>query len=194
MGTHPIFESDFDCLTGLKRAMSDVVEKIEDIAVNKSGAGDAEEKKAVVERPPSPELNPEDDKDDEKESKGAAKDEWTLADCGVALDDYDVNLEHERLGVIEGLEGLHQVECLCLRNNLVRKMENLSMLTTLTELDLYDNILKKMEGIDTLTNLTMIELGANRIRKIENLETIKGLQELYLAGNKISKIENIKTL
>ena len=57
----------------LKRAMSDVVEKIEDITVNKSGAGDAEEKKAVVERPPSPELNPEDDKDDEKESKGAAK-------------------------------------------------------------------------------------------------------------------------
>jgi len=38
--------------------------------------------------------------------------DWTLADCGVALDDYEVNLEHERLGVIEGLEGLHQVECL----------------------------------------------------------------------------------
>ena len=64
-------------LQGLKRAMSDVVEKIEDIAVNKSGSGDTvtEEKRAVVEvlRPPSPELNPEDDKDDEKESKGKAK-------------------------------------------------------------------------------------------------------------------------
>jgi len=47
------------------------VEKIEDIAVSKSGAGDTEEKKAVVQRPPSPAL--EDDKDDEKESKGTAK-------------------------------------------------------------------------------------------------------------------------
>lgn len=72
-------------LQGLKRAMSDVVEKIEDITVNKSGAGDTvtEEKKAVVERPPSPELNPEDDKDDEKESKGAAK--GFLLFCGLFI-------------------------------------------------------------------------------------------------------------
>ena len=37
-------------------------------------------------------------------------------------------------------------------------MENLSMLTTLTELDLYDNILKKIEGIETLVNLEILDL------------------------------------
>ena len=47
---------------------------------------------------------------------------------------------------------------LSLRNNLVRRIENLSMLTTLTELDLYDNILKKIEGIDSLVNLEILDL------------------------------------
>ena len=43
-------------------------------------------------------------------------------------------------------------------------MENLSMLTTLTELDLYDNILKKIEGIETLVNLEILDLRFEKTR------------------------------
>ena len=46
---------------------------------------------------------------------------------------------HSRIAVMEHLEELTRVETLCLRWNLISKIQNLSTLTTLTELDLHDN-------------------------------------------------------
>lgn len=51
----------------------------------------------------------------------------------------DVDLTRRRIKKIEGFEFLSQVETLCLRWNLISKIENLASLTRLTELDLYDN-------------------------------------------------------
>ena len=65
-----------------------------------------------------------------------------------------MDLEHCRLGVISGFDRLKKVEELCLRNNLIKKIEGLSCLaSTLTNLDLYDNRLKKIENLDSLTLL-----------------------------------------
>ena len=83
--------------------------------------------------------------------------EWSLASAGVRLDDYDVNLEHQRIGEIRGLEKLENVECLCLRNNMIRQVIGVNTLLTLTELDLYDNMIKKIENIDLLVNLTILD-------------------------------------
>ena len=83
--------------------------------------------------------------------------EWTLESFGVRSDDYDVNLEHRRIGEIRDLEVLENVECLCLRNDMIRQVQNLLTLTTLTELDLYDNLIKKVEHIETLVNLEILD-------------------------------------
>lgn len=44
-----------------------------------------------------------------------------------------------RIPKIEGFEFLTHIESLCLRWNLIKRIENLERLVTLTELDLYDN-------------------------------------------------------
>ena len=44
-------------------------------------------------------------------------------------------------------------QTLCLRRNAIAKLEGLSTLTTLEELDLYDNQITQIEGLDNLTNL-----------------------------------------
>ena len=96
--------------------------------------------------------------DDCLQLKQKVDEEWSLASAGVLLDDYDVNLEHQRIGTIRGLEKLENVECLCLRNNMVRFIEGVDMLVTLNELDLYDNMLKRIEHIAPLVNLTILDL------------------------------------
>ncbi len=64
-----------------------------------------------------------------------------------------MDLTHCKIGKIENLESLHQMETLCLRQNLIKKIENLQHNTSLTELDLYDNQLTKVENLDALVNL-----------------------------------------
>ena len=46
---------------------------------------------------------------------------------------------HGRIAVMENLEVLTRVETLCLRWNMISKIQNVATLTSLTELDLYDN-------------------------------------------------------
>ena len=44
-------------------------------------------------------------------------------------------------------------QTLCLRQNLIKKIENLDRNVNLMELDLYDNQITKIENLDTLVNL-----------------------------------------
>lgn len=44
-------------------------------------------------------------------------------------------------------------QTLCLRQNLIKCIENLEALHGLRELDLYDNQIKKIENLDALTEL-----------------------------------------
>ena len=44
-------------------------------------------------------------------------------------------------------------QTLCLRRNAITKLEGLSTLTTMEELDLYDNQITQIEGLDSLSNL-----------------------------------------
>ena len=51
-----------------------------------------------------------------------------------------------------------QVEGLYLRWNLIKKIENLDTLVTLTELELYDNQITIIENLDALVNLECVSL------------------------------------
>lgn len=45
------------------------------------------------------------------------------------------------------------VQTLSLRQNLIKKIENLESLSSLQELDLYDNQIRKLENLQTLTEI-----------------------------------------
>ncbi|XP_008576592.1 PREDICTED: protein phosphatase 1 regulatory subunit 7 [Galeopterus variegatus] len=106
----------------------------------------------------------------------------------------DVDLNHYRIGKIEGFEVLKKVKTLCLRQNLIKCIENLEELQSLRELDLYDNQIKKIENLEALTELEILDISFNLLRNIEGIDKLTQLKKLFLVNNKISKIENISNL
>lgn len=86
---------------------------------------------------------------------------------------------------------------LCLRQNLISKLEGLERFTQLVELDLYLNQITTIENLSgLLPNLTALDLSYNSIREIpENgLSELQCLKSLYLANNKITRIQGINHL
>uniref|UniRef100_A0A8C0MYH8 Protein phosphatase 1 regulatory subunit 7 n=2 Tax=Canis lupus familiaris TaxID=9615 RepID=A0A8C0MYH8_CANLF len=106
----------------------------------------------------------------------------------------DIDLNHYRIGKIEGFEVLKKVKTLCLRQNLIKCIENLGELQSLRELDLYDNQIKKIENLEALTHLEILDISFNLLRNIEGVDKLTRLRKLFLVNNKISKIENISNL
>ena len=110
-------------------------------------------------------------------------------------DTIDLDLNHGRIGKIQNLESLTQLETLTLRWNMIKTIENLNNLgATLRELELYDNQITKLENLESLVNLEILDVSHNRIRKIEGLENLTKLKKLYLVSNKIARIENLSHL
>uniref|UniRef100_G1KA05 Protein phosphatase 1 regulatory subunit 7 n=1 Tax=Anolis carolinensis TaxID=28377 RepID=G1KA05_ANOCA len=106
----------------------------------------------------------------------------------------DVDLNHFRIGKIEGFEVLKKVKTLCLRQNLIKCIENLEQLQSLKELDLYDNQIRTIENLDALTGLEVLDISFNVLRHIEGLDQLTQLKKLFLVNNKINKIENLSNL
>ncbi|XP_077292848.1 uncharacterized protein LOC143915901 [Arctopsyche grandis] len=106
----------------------------------------------------------------------------------------ELDLNHRRMRKIQDLEPLTKLERLCLRWNLIKKIENLNTLTTLVELEFYDNQITCIENLDCLVNLEILDLSFNRISEIKGLDKLLGLKKLYLNSNKISNIKNIDHL
>lgn len=64
-----------------------------------------------------------------------------------------LDLNHARIGKIENLDRMVNLEQLYLRWNLLKKIENLDALTGLVELELYDNQITEIENLNHLVNL-----------------------------------------
>ncbi|KAI3383711.1 hypothetical protein SNEBB_004134 [Seison nebaliae] len=110
-------------------------------------------------------------------------------------DALDVYYEHCRIAKIENLEQLKACQTICLRNNLIKQIENLTPISqTLMELDLYDNQIEKIENLGSLVHLKSLDLSYNRIKKIENLSELKSLENLYLVNNRLQTIEGLDGL
>uniref|UniRef100_A0A0R3SXB9 DUF1981 domain-containing protein n=1 Tax=Hymenolepis diminuta TaxID=6216 RepID=A0A0R3SXB9_HYMDI len=133
----------------------------------------------------------EGENDEESEQSSFEIDELELSDRET--EDIDVN--HRRIKCISKLETIPNARKLCLRNNLIKVIENLEPLAEILEdLDLYDNQITKIENLDCLKVIEILDLSYNRIRMIENLDSLKNLTKLYLVNNKISTIENLSGL
>lgn len=65
----------------------------------------------------------------------------------------ELDLNHARIGKIEHLEEMKNLQRLFLRWNLLKKIENLDTVTGLVELELYDNQITDIENLESLINL-----------------------------------------
>ncbi|KFP25241.1 Leucine-rich repeat and coiled-coil domain-containing protein 1, partial [Colius striatus] len=88
-----------------------------------------------------------------------------------------------RIGRIEGLSHLRNLQHLDLSSNQIRRMEGLSSLANLRTLSLSCNLITKVEGLEKLFNLTTLNLSYNHIHDLS------GLQCLHGSSHKISHID-----
>lgn len=102
-----------------------------------------------------------------------------------------LTLSFKRIAKIENLIGFERLIKLCLDNNNIEEICNLSHLTSLKWLDLSFNKIRKIQGLDTLVNLEDLSLYSNKISSVEGLEKCSKLQCLSLGNNKIDSMEQI---
>ena len=66
---------------------------------------------------------------------------------------------HGRIAVMENMEVLTRVETLCLRWNMISKIQNVATLTSLTELDLYDNQARLVGSFSGVYNCSFLMIS-----------------------------------
>ncbi|CAH2246738.1 phosphatase 1 regulatory subunit 7 [Pelobates cultripes] len=176
-------------LCRIKKTMADEVSEVDvqDMEVDRRRESDESADEEIKEKPDIPDGG-------EKNGEEITGDLETPVDIetiNLDPDAEDVDLNHLRIGKIQGFEVLRKVKTLCLRQNLIKLIENLELLTTLTELDLYDNQIRKIQNLDNLSQLEILDLSFNLLRRIDGLDTLTQLRRLYLVNNKITRIENL---
>ncbi len=102
-----------------------------------------------------------------------------------------LTLSFKRIAMIENLVGFEKLVKLCLDNNYIEEIVNLSHLTSLKWLDLSFNKIRKIQGLDALTQLEDLSLYSNKISVIEGLDNLPNLQCLSLGNNRIDSMEQV---
>lgn len=99
-------------------------------------------------------------------------------------------LEDNRITVLENLSHLKKLLKLDLGKNQISMVENLSSLEQLTQLSLEDNYISSLKGLESLTSLMELYLGNNRITTLKEINYIRALPKLLildLSGNPVCK-------
>ncbi|CAG8593545.1 4753_t:CDS:10, partial [Dentiscutata heterogama] len=135
------------------------------------------------------------DNDHENETPEADQDDIDI--LGEYEDDAEeIELTHLRIKDLSSLDlaRFQNLKKLCLRQNLITKIEGYETMTNLEDLDLYDNRISYIENLEMLKNLVSLDLSYNKIKVIENLEELTCLKNLYFVQNKITIIQNLDSL
>lgn len=123
------------------------------------------------------------------------------------------SMDFEHVPLFEGEENL---KILSLKQNKIKKIENMVSLPNLIYIDFTDNLIEFIENLENLSNLKIfsapknlisafksinllkrlevLDLHSNKIQKIAGLEGLKMLKILNLADNFIKEIEGLETL
>ncbi|EAS07461.1 IQ calmodulin-binding motif protein (macronuclear) [Tetrahymena thermophila SB210] len=104
-----------------------------------------------------------------------------------------LELKLEKLGDIEGLERLPNIEILSLAVNRIDKLDKLNQLNSskIVELNLAQNQITDYSAIKNLKELRYLNLELNRITQMADLSSCKHLEVLNLNNNQIKKLENL---
>ncbi len=109
-----------------------------------------------------------------------------------------LDLSHNDITKISGLDPLINLKTLKLGYNQISKINGLNNLIHLENLHLNNNKIRKIQGFVFLINLIFLDLSFNQIRKLKNLNLANGLvrklTRLILSNNKITKIKNLENI
>ena len=105
-----------------------------------------------------------------------------------------LDLYHNRLDHIAGLEPLTNLRVLMLGKNRIRKIECLANCPKLSVLDLHGNRIGAIVGLEKLTELKVLNLASNLIRKVTGLQNLALLEELNLRRNRIRSTHGLETV
>ncbi len=112
-----------------------------------------------------------------------------LSLAALVSDATQLRMSFKNIRKIDNLQGFENLTTLCVDNNVLDSICNISHLVNLKWLDLSFNNISKIEGLETLTQLTDISLFNNKISAIEGLDSCKDLQCLSIGNNNISSLE-----
>ena len=93
---------------------------------------------------------------------------------------------------LEGLEYLHNLEELNLKDNRIIDIAPLKDLIQLKVLHLGDNQIKDITHIKNLVNIEKLDLSNNQIKDIDALISLKKLEDLNINNNQIESIRALK--
>jgi len=105
-----------------------------------------------------------------------------------------LELKMENIYDMKGLEELKYTRFLMLSMNKIKKIEGLTALKNLVEINLAQNEINSMIGLSGLKMLRFLNLEVNQITKIEGLNGCENLEVLNLNNNQIACIENLSEL
>ncbi|ROT46888.1 leucine-rich repeat domain-containing protein [Candidatus Cardinium hertigii] len=105
-----------------------------------------------------------------------------------------LNLNHNQLTTITGLENLTQLRWLYLIGNRLRAITGLKKLTQLKYLNLGNNQLTDITELKNLTHLKSLYLNHNQLTAITGLENLTQLLELDISNNELTAIAGLKNL
>ncbi len=114
-----------------------------------------------------------------------------LGQC-VQLEKLDIT--HNHLTEIKGLETLINLRELHLSGNKIKEIKNIEALVKLEELYLNNNELKEIRCLETLVNLKLLYLNGNNLNEVKGLRSIVNLEYLYLDNNQIDEINGLGML
>ena len=100
----------------------------------------------------------------------------------------------EYLSTVYGAKNLNRITSLSLVRNGLKRIDDLSGLVSLRDLEIGANQIERIEGIGNLKNLRSLSLVQDGIRRIEGLEGLENLEELHLNHNRIERIEGLGSL
>lgn len=106
----------------------------------------------------------------------------------------DIDLSHELISTIEGLDLATNLLVANFADNLVDSLNGLDACRRLDELCLDDNKLTRIEHLENLVLLKKLYLGRNSICAIEGLDTLENLVQLSLEDNQISSLRGLGSL
>ena len=105
-----------------------------------------------------------------------------------------LDLYHNRLDHIAGLEPLNNLRVLMLGKNRIRKIECLTDCPKLSVLDLHGNRIGSIVGLEKLKELKVLNLASNLIRKVNGLQNLSLLEELNLRRNRIRTTTGLESV
>ncbi|CAL8071342.1 unnamed protein product [Calicophoron daubneyi] len=119
----------------------------------------------------------------------------SIADLNLSESLTALNLHHNLIQTIDGLQALHCLQHLNLSSNSIRDMKGLDTLRSLRTLNLSSNKLVEVRGLGCLYGLVQLDLSFNLLEDVDGLKDMYGpsynLTVVHLQGNRLKSVDNL---